>query len=37
MDELELTKIKATDLLKQHDGDAVEAMRAYVRAPVKAR
>ncbi|KAI4276367.1 MAG: hypothetical protein LQ337_002538 [Flavoplaca oasis] len=32
--ELELTKTKATDLLKTHDGDAVKAMRAFVTAPV---
>ncbi|KAF3764387.1 hypothetical protein M406DRAFT_62416 [Cryphonectria parasitica EP155] len=30
VDELDLTKPKATELLKQHDGDAVKAMRAYV-------
>ena len=30
VDELELTKAKATELLKAHDGDAVKAMRAYV-------
>ncbi|PSR80390.1 hypothetical protein BD289DRAFT_394799 [Coniella lustricola] len=34
VEELELNKIKATDLLKQHDGDAVKAMRAYVSVPV---
>ncbi|PQE32494.1 Huntingtin-interacting K protein [Rutstroemia sp. NJR-2017a WRK4] len=33
IDELELTKIKATDLLKAHDGDAEKALRAYI-APV---
>ncbi|KAH8811195.1 hypothetical protein F5884DRAFT_267392 [Xylogone sp. PMI_703] len=33
IEELDLTKIKATDLLKAHDGDAVKAMRAFV-APV---
>ncbi|OIW25940.1 hypothetical protein CONLIGDRAFT_513072 [Coniochaeta ligniaria NRRL 30616] len=32
VDELDLTKPKATDLLKMHDGDAVKAMRAYVTA-----
>ena len=32
VDELELTKPKATELLKSHDGDAVKAMRAWVRA-----
>jgi hypothetical protein len=30
VEELELTKAKATDLLKSHDGDAVKAMRAFV-------
>ncbi|KAI0431577.1 hypothetical protein F5Y09DRAFT_304489 [Xylaria sp. FL1042] len=30
VDELELTKPKATELLKAHDGDAVRAMRAYI-------
>jgi len=32
IDELELSKPKATELLKAHDGDAVKAMRAYVTA-----
>lgn len=30
VDQLEMTKVKATDLLKQHEGDAVKALRAYV-------
>lgn len=30
VDELELSKTKATDLLKAHEGNAVQAMRAYV-------
>lgn len=30
VEELELSKIKATELLKAHDGDAVKAMRAYI-------
>ncbi|KAI0517175.1 hypothetical protein F5B22DRAFT_131747 [Xylaria bambusicola] len=30
VDELELTKPKATELLKVHDGDAVRAMRAFI-------
>lgn len=30
VDELDLTKPKATDLLKQHDGDAVKAMTAFI-------
>jgi hypothetical protein len=33
VEELELSKIKATDLLKAHDGDAGKALRAYI-APV---
>ncbi|EFY86340.1 hypothetical protein MAC_07644 [Metarhizium acridum CQMa 102] len=32
VDELELSKPKATELLKAHDGDAVKAMRAWVKA-----
>ena len=32
VEELDLNKIKATDLLKAHEGDAVKAMRAFVRA-----
>ncbi|KAI8628887.1 hypothetical protein F5Y19DRAFT_100497 [Xylariaceae sp. FL1651] len=30
VDELELTKPKATELLKAHDGDAVRAMKAFI-------
>ncbi|TGO40985.1 hypothetical protein BHYA_0028g00260 [Botrytis hyacinthi] len=30
VEELELTKIKATDLLKAHDGDATTALKAYI-------
>ncbi|KAL2165375.1 hypothetical protein VTH06DRAFT_673 [Thermothelomyces fergusii] len=30
VDELELPKTKATELLKAHDGDAVKAMKAYL-------
>ena len=30
--ELDLNKTKATDLLKAHEGDAVRAMRAFVKA-----
>ncbi|KAF2177038.1 hypothetical protein K469DRAFT_697584 [Zopfia rhizophila CBS 207.26] len=30
--ELELSKIRATELLKAHDGDAVKAMSAFVEA-----
>ncbi|KAI0409987.1 hypothetical protein F4802DRAFT_592867 [Xylaria palmicola] len=30
VDELELTKAKATELLKTHDGDAVRAMRGFI-------
>ncbi|KAI9815964.1 MAG: hypothetical protein M1827_001956 [Pycnora praestabilis] len=32
VEELELSKAKATDLLKAHEGDAVKAMRAWVTA-----
>jgi NACalpha-BTF3-like transcription factor len=32
VDELDLPKPKATELLKTHEGDAVKAMRAYVNA-----
>ncbi|MCJ1471791.1 hypothetical protein MMC13_000432 [Lambiella insularis] len=32
VDELDLTKVKATELLKAHEGDAVKAMRAFVSA-----
>jgi NACalpha-BTF3-like transcription factor len=32
VDELELPKPKATELLKAHDGDAVKAMRAWIKA-----
>lgn len=32
IDELEIPKAKATELLKNHDGDAVSALRAYVKA-----
>jgi long-subunit acyl-CoA synthetase (AMP-forming) len=30
VDELELTKLKATELLKAHDGDAVHALKAFI-------
>ncbi|KAI0976692.1 hypothetical protein F4678DRAFT_121449 [Xylaria arbuscula] len=30
VDELELTKQKATELLKAHDGNAVRALRAFI-------
>jgi hypothetical protein len=32
MKELDLTKSKATDLLKSHDGDAVKALTAFITA-----
>ncbi|XP_044715423.1 uncharacterized protein HRG_11002 [Hirsutella rhossiliensis] len=32
VDQLELPRPKATELLKAHDGDAVKAMRAYISA-----
>ncbi|MCJ1460796.1 hypothetical protein MMC28_011178 [Mycoblastus sanguinarius] len=34
VEELDLNKVKATELLKAHEGDAVKAMRAFVRAAV---
>ncbi|EJT73917.1 hypothetical protein GGTG_07771 [Gaeumannomyces tritici R3-111a-1] len=34
VEELELSKAKATELLKQHDGDAVTAMRAHIAVSV---
>ncbi|KAF2436988.1 hypothetical protein EJ08DRAFT_577717 [Tothia fuscella] len=34
VEQLELTKFKATELLRQNDGDAVKAMSAYVTAAV---
>ncbi|KAI0839277.1 hypothetical protein F5Y06DRAFT_31170 [Hypoxylon sp. FL0890] len=30
VDELDLTKVKATELLKAHDGDAIQAMKAFI-------
>ncbi|RTE79937.1 hypothetical protein BHE90_005544 [Fusarium euwallaceae] len=32
VEELELSKVKATELLKSNEGDAVKAMRAFVAA-----
>ncbi|KZZ90786.1 hypothetical protein AAL_07012 [Moelleriella libera RCEF 2490] len=32
IEELDLTKLRATELLKAHDGDVVRAMRAWVQA-----
>ena len=32
VDQLDMTKPKATELLKAHDGDAVKAMTAYIAA-----
>ena len=32
VDELDLNKAKATELLKAHEGDAVKAMKAFVKA-----
>ncbi|KAK3934937.1 hypothetical protein QBC46DRAFT_398580 [Diplogelasinospora grovesii] len=36
VDELELPKTKATELLRSHDGDAVKAMRAFITPSWKA-
>jgi hypothetical protein len=30
VDQLDLTKPKATELLKSHDGDAVQALKAFI-------
>ena len=32
MEELDLTKIKATELLKSHDADIISAMKAFVKS-----
>jgi len=34
VEHLELSKLKATEMLRTHDGDAVKAMTAYVAAAV---
>ena len=34
VEELDLTKMKATELLKAHEGDAIKALRAFVTANV---
>ena len=34
MDQLDMSKAKATDLLRTHDGDALKAMTAFVMAPL---
>jgi hypothetical protein len=34
MDELDMSKVKATELLRMHEGDAVKAMTAFVMAPL---
>jgi len=33
MEELELTKPNATELLKKHDGNVEQALKAYVQPP----
>ena len=30
IEELDLAKVKATDLLRAHDGDATKAIRAFI-------
>ncbi|KAI9848916.1 MAG: hypothetical protein M1838_000326 [Thelocarpon superellum] len=35
MDELDLSKFKATDLLKAHEGDAIKAIEAFVTVSVR--
>ncbi|CAG8888269.1 unnamed protein product [Penicillium egyptiacum] len=37
VDHLDLNKIKATELLKAHDGDATKAMKAFVAPSILAR
>ncbi|KAJ5774095.1 hypothetical protein N7457_008991 [Penicillium paradoxum] len=36
VDQLDLNKIKATELLKAHDGDATKAMRAFIAPSIRA-
>jgi hypothetical protein len=36
VDELDLSKVKATELLKAHEGDATKAIRAFISPPVRA-
>lgn len=35
VDELDLSKAKATELLRSHEGDATKAIKAYIAPPVK--
>lgn len=35
VEELELSKVKATELLRSHDGDATQAVKAYLAPPVR--
>ncbi|KAJ5514321.1 hypothetical protein N7463_003873 [Penicillium fimorum] len=36
VDQLDLNKIKATELLKAHDGDAIKAMKAFITPSIRA-
>ncbi|KAJ5834823.1 hypothetical protein N7447_000849 [Penicillium robsamsonii] len=36
VDQLDLNKIKATELLKAHDGDAIKAMKAFIAPSIRA-
>jgi len=36
VEELELTKNKATELLRAHDGDSLRAIKAYITPPMRA-
>lgn len=36
VDELELSKVKATELLRSHDGDATLAIKAYITPGIRA-
>ena len=36
VDQLDLTKVKATELLRAHDGNATKALRAFILPPIRA-
>lgn len=35
VDELDLSKVKATELLRSYEGDASKAIKAFITPPVK--
>lgn len=35
VDELDLSKIRATELLRFHDGDATQAVKAFINQPIR--